>query len=234
MMMNWRQKIEIFTILNLFLSLRGHNTIAFTSHTSIVKTYSTKAPEIRSRKKLYSGDESSKRNRNTIVDDRVDRKNNILWRRAPGYWKEPSNLEIELRQFWASIGISIKDSEPPSIPNEALLNHFNRHDLRYGIYSQGGREIVSEALNGARIMPGKWSDAVEKSPELNQLLQHNHSGLSREIPPMPFQVRKRIEISTDDLNDFDPVKSYYENRWKHRIGRRSKGHWSKELVLSEL
>lgn len=172
-------------------------------------------------------------------------------RRPPGYWTEISNIETELREFWISVNVHVRDSDPPPIPNEALLNHFNRHDLRYGIYSHGGREIISEVLNGARIMPGKWSVAVQQSPELKQLLSPGNpksDGLSKEIPPMPFQVRKRIEANLNlngnggngEINSIelseedDPIKLYYENRWSHRNGRKPKGHWTKELVLADL
>jgi len=163
--------------------------------------------------------------------------NNVVLNKRPGrkprgYWLDLSNVESELRLFWSDINVNINVSEPPPIPNEALLIHFDRHDLRHGIYSQGGKKIVAQILGGSRIMPGKWKDAVRTSPELIQLLDESNpkkEGLSKNIPPMPSQIKKKIEKTKKEN-----FHLYYKNRWSHRSGRKPKGHWSEEQVLSEL
>ncbi len=190
--------------------------------------------------KLNSLQQSKKDNDDSFNDETPQRKaNRRPVRQTPGYWQNISNVENELRLFWSSMNVPISESDPPPIPNEALLNYFNRHDLRYGIYTQGGREIVSKMLNGARIMPGKWMEAVETSPELKKLLNSDNpksNGLSKDLPPMPLQVKRRIEENRSKVNHdgTDPIERYYDQRWAHRSGRKPKGYWTKELAISEL
>ena len=57
------------------------------------------------------------------------------------------------------------------IPNEIVLQYFGRHDLRAAIASQGGRSLLAEVLP-ARIMPGRWDQAIrQNSRELQTLMQ---------------------------------------------------------------
>jgi len=129
-------------------------------------------------------------------------------RRHPrGYWADINNIRTEILAFWSSLSIPIPISEQskPPIPNESLLNHFLRHDLRYGIASHGGREVVSYRLGGARVMPGKWKEAV-LTRELRLLLDQQQQQkkrndgddglnvwepLSEEIPPVPPQEKNK-------------------------------------------
>jgi len=51
--------------------------------------------------------------------------------------------------------------QPPPLPSEYLLNYFNRNDLRWAIAQMGGRENASHLLGGAKIIPGRWKEAME-------------------------------------------------------------------------
>jgi len=64
--------------------------------------------------------------------------------------------------------VNIPSYQPPPVPSEHLLNYFNRNDLRWGIAQMGGRVNVSYLL-GAKIIPGKWKEAIELE-EVKQLL----------------------------------------------------------------
>ncbi|OEU23233.1 hypothetical protein FRACYDRAFT_233403 [Fragilariopsis cylindrus CCMP1102] len=87
-------------------------------------------------------------------------------RKPRGYWKNITNIEYELRTLWTEKAIQISDNAvdnddnndndndkllinllyPPPIPNEALLNYWNRHDIRNAIRSYGGRTLLAEDL----------------------------------------------------------------------------------------
>jgi len=118
-------------------------------------------------------------------------------KRPRAFWKDINNIESELRLFWTSINVDIPFTDPPPIPNEALLNHFERHDLRYAISNNGGRVVIAEKLGGANLIPGKWSDAVKDSKEIQCLLQPDNpagAGLSYDIPPIaPFVKGKLVK-----------------------------------------
>mmetsp|Transcript_29872 Transcript_29872/g.45815 ORF Transcript_29872/g.45815 Transcript_29872/m.45815 type:complete len:427 (-) Transcript_29872:1240-2520(-) len=146
-------------------------------------------------------------------------------RRPKYYWNNISNIEAELRAFWEYAEVKIAPDEPPVIPNETLLNHFERYDLKNAIVIQGGREEMSQTLGGARIMPGKWADAVKYSPELQKLLKDT-PGLSPHRPPLSPQQRKNANKSSG-AHDID-------HRWAHKEGRKPRGYWNKENVISEL
>jgi hypothetical protein len=147
-------------------------------------------------------------------------------RHAPGYWQNITNVEIEFEQFWSNLGVNT--SRPPTIPNEALLNHFERNDLRYVVVSHGGRASLSKKLGGTRIMPGRWMEAVESSPELEALLQNaSHGLLSRTIPPLSPQQKKEHQVK-------NVLSATNRTRWNHSPLRRPKGYWSIETVLKEL
>jgi hypothetical protein len=85
-------------------------------------------------------------------------------RKPRGYWKNITNIEYELRNLWIEkmqisnnannddnnngdkLLVKLLYEYPPPIPNEALLNYWNRHDIRNAIRSYGGRTLLSEDL----------------------------------------------------------------------------------------
>ena len=85
------------------------------------------------------------------------------------YWQSQDNLRAELYRFWDELSVTIPSDQPPPIPSEYLLNHFHRNDLRWGISQMGGRENVAHILGGAKVIPGKWEQAIEFD-EMKQLL----------------------------------------------------------------
>jgi hypothetical protein len=116
-------------------------------------------------------------------------------RRPRAFWKDIHNIQNELRLFWSSVNVDINPSQPPPIPNEALLNHFERHDLRYAIANMGGRNIVATQLGNATLVPGKWSDAIQQSDEVKQLLKKDNikgKGLSKAVPPIARHVKRTL------------------------------------------
>mmetsp|Transcript_36530 Transcript_36530/g.79901 ORF Transcript_36530/g.79901 Transcript_36530/m.79901 type:complete len:461 (-) Transcript_36530:556-1938(-) len=147
-------------------------------------------------------------------------------RRPNGYWSDRDNLRKEIEMFWHDVGVTT--TSPPTlspIPNEALLNHFGRNDLRWAIARHGGREAVSEWMGGVPLVPGKWAEAVATCSEVQQLLDpSNVAGrkLSADVPPKSPQAEHR-----------DIISSSTKPRWKHRPGRKPKGYWTEERVLVE-
>ena len=116
-------------------------------------------------------------------------------RRPSSFWSDINNVERELRTFWEDLEVPISSRHPPIIPSEALLNHFERNDLRYAIAYHGGREAVADWL-GAELVPGKWADAVKSCWEVKELLStENPYGkkLSIDVPPIARHVRRALE-----------------------------------------
>ncbi len=116
-------------------------------------------------------------------------------RRPSSFWADLNNIETELRLFWSSINVPIPSDEPPPIPNEALLNHFERHDLRYALANMGGRDVVSVRLDGAKLIPGKWTQAVATCKEVQYLLHPSNPagrGLSEDVPPIAPYVKRSL------------------------------------------
>jgi hypothetical protein len=142
-------------------------------------------------------------------------------RRPRFYWLDQTNLCNELYQFWSNLGVST-DPSYPAIPNERLLMYFDRHDLRAAIVKNGGRASVSQLLNGAPIMAGRWKIAVRSSPELQQILQNKNTGLSPERSP-------RSDTTVTSMES-----SIVPKLWSHQSGRNRKGHWSLQMVIQEL
>lgn len=161
-------------------------------------------------------------------------------RRPPCYWQDIENVERELCEFWSHLGIKLPDNgEPPTIPNEALLNHFERNDLRYAIVSYRGRKALSARLGGARVMPGRWTQAVKTSPELQALLLNSTHGLSPDLPPRSPQQKKQqrsdngtIESNVSQSSDARQVR--IATRWNHSPSRKPPGYWSLKMVFREL
>lgn len=115
-------------------------------------------------------------------------------KRPSAFWANIKNVEFELRLFWSSVNVPISSSEPPPIPNETLLNHYERHDLRYAI-AKKGRKALSQELGKAKIIPGKWSDAIHQSEEVQCLLSPDNpagSGLSKDAPPIAPHKQRRL------------------------------------------
>lgn len=147
-------------------------------------------------------------------------------RRPKYYWSNLSNVEAELRQFWSiDCGIDLgsclspnapKQSPPslsqlPPIPNNMLLFQYQRHDLRAAIATHGGRERLSQLLGGAPILPGRWKEALQQSPVLQQLVkQHPHV---RQERPEPWTKKQ-------------PTRDH--------SNKKPKGYWSLPVIIQEL
>ena len=90
------------------------------------------------------------------------------------YWHDKENMKKELTSFWEEdLNVTLTNffpNQPPPIPSEFLLNHFNRNDLRWAIAQMGGRHTVSHVLGGAKVIPGKWKEA--KKMDMMQSLLH--------------------------------------------------------------
>lgn len=117
-------------------------------------------------------------------------------RRPSSFWADLNNIESELRKFWKTLNVPISPKDPPPIPNEALLNHFERNDLRYAIANMGGRDSVSIKLNGAKLIPGKWTQAVVTCREVQYLLHPSNpagKGLSEDVPPIAPYIKRTLQ-----------------------------------------
>ena len=160
-------------------------------------------------------------------------------RRPSAYWQEIENIDSELRSFWESIGIDVNDESPLAIPNEALLNHFDRHDLRYAIANFGGREYVAQRLGGAELISGKWNEAC-RHPYIEALLSPDNTagkGLSKSVPPIAPHVKRalaRIAEQNGKNSDLHQLRYRQGERWAHQVTRKPRGYWSEEKVLEEL
>ena len=147
-------------------------------------------------------------------------------RRPRNYWTEPDNLAREIRLFWeqdcglenysASIGTTL-------IPSENLLYYYGRHDLRAALVSTGGRETVAELLGGARILPGRWKEAVQ-DPQIQALLAIDPT-LSADLSPVSAANVNQTESSSADTSS---------PKWSHASDRRPKGFWNLQRVVQEL
>ena len=138
-------------------------------------------------------------------------------RRPKYYWTDPANLRKELCEFWTAHGVYIENDTPPTIPNEVILRHYERHDLRAAIVTNGGRETVSRLIGGAPIMAGRWQEAIQQSPELRALI-HLDPSLCVERPP----------------HVGGSPRSSSTRPWSHQSGRKPKGYWSLQSVVQEL
>jgi len=160
-------------------------------------------------------------------------------RKPRGYWKSVANIDRELRDQWLeAIGtINSKNKSdnlfsllyPPPVPNEALLNHWNRHDLRNAIWSFGGRKTLAEALTehsqstthdsksqnknhtDCYIIPGKWKEMTgfrqHKStttphPLISMVLEHDPL-LHPERAPVSRGQMKRLQSKRYGMSEED-------------------------------
>jgi hypothetical protein len=160
-------------------------------------------------------------------------------RRPNNYWKLKKNLKFELRQLWESVNVSIPQDQPPPIPNEALLNYWERHDIRAAIVTNGGRQELAERLGGAEIIPGKWVNATQTS-FVQALVASDHK-LHKYAPPVSPQQIKQI-LTTTANNDTainiklerDVLQNPQRQRWAYQDGRNPKGYWDQQMVIQEL
>ena len=148
-------------------------------------------------------------------------------RKPAGYWKDVGNIENEIRSLWESVTVNIPSDEPPPIPNEALLNYWKRHDIRSAISQIGGRDILSEEMNGAFVVPGKWKEAA-KTVWVKKVIA-NDQNLDRGVPP-PSPQQAKLRRSGDSMRT---AKLQDRKRWIHQGSRRQKGFWSSEEVVIE-
>jgi hypothetical protein len=133
-------------------------------------------------------------------------------RRPRHYWSDPNNFKAELEQFWSDCGVDPSDYPTLLIPNEGLLVHYGRHDLRAALSSAGGRPLVAELLD-ARIMPGRWQEAVQEE-----------------------QIQALIQVDDSLSEDQSPsaTASSSEDKWSHQSGRKPKGYWTLQRVVEGL
>jgi hypothetical protein len=156
-------------------------------------------------------------------------------RKPKYYWSDLANLRTELDIFWKDRGVVVgKGSAKKSgmgrivIPNETLLLHYRKHDLRGAIASHGGRYAVADKLECAlptgtkvEVMSGTWTLAAHESPELRSLIQLDPL-LSKELPPtISSQSRSSTGLGG--------------RRWSHNPARHPKGYWnSRTAVIQSL
>jgi hypothetical protein len=195
------------------------------------------------------------------------------------YWKDVQNIEQELRGQWeaalmlgnrgdddverndgaaALLHKLLPPDRPPPIPNEALLNHWKRNDLRAAI-RQFGRPYLAEllllerrgddgdqrvgpavdaALTDAMIVPGKWKEAV-RWPIVRHVVQADDSLCMDSAPPSSQRVR--LMKDTYNMTEKEIEEWMQGGRWQYRnstthgeAGRREKGYWSKKTIMNAL
>ena len=144
-------------------------------------------------------------------------------RRPRNYWRDLTNVEEELRLQWESCSVSIPKHNPPPIPNESLLNYWKRHDLRSAIVAHGGRERLSHLLNGAEIIPGKWTQATNLT--VIQELVASDPDLDLSVPPLSPQ-----QLKTQRQNHRIQRR---KGRWAHSQDRKPQKYWTKKIILEE-
>eukprot|EP00986_Skeletonema_menzelii_P011946 scaffold6334_cov139-Skeletonema_menzelii.AAC.6 len=152
------------------------------------------------------------------------------------FWHDEQNIKEELLSFWDELNVPIHPDQPPPIPSEFLLNHFNRNDLRWGIAQFGGRENLSHALNGALIIPGKWKEAKElvMMQPLLHLIDNDRGDSKR-------STRRNSETRANSINSNNHtqplvamvVESSMSNNTALQQPRK-KECWSKEKAIRDL
>jgi hypothetical protein len=185
------------------------------------------------------------------------RRRSISSRRKPNYyWNDIRNVRTSFYEFWEDLNVTTTFNDrrlPPAIPSEALLNHFERYDLRQVIIKYGGREFLSEQLGGAEIIPGKWKDAVGESYLVKELVKDVAHGLHADLPPLSPQQKKKVstsQLDTDnhgedgvagsvDTSSPDPALILLTNRtqrwsYKNKETRKPMRYWSLPVLIEEL
>lgn len=141
---------------------------------------------------------------------------------------------------------TIQKNAPPLIPNEYLLNYFNRNDLRWAISSLGGRENVAHLLGGSKIIPGKWKEAKEVEevayliPKMKELDKEGIKSKRRDVKTgkenEPIQ-NKRQMVGMQQSQDIKGGGNVVENASTNESNRgdsTTKEFWSKEKAIKEL
>ena len=171
------------------------------------------------------------KNENSVLVSRRHRqiRKKAVDRKPRYYWLDRMNLHREFVDFWSNLGVSTNDTSP-TIPNESLLMHYERHDLRAAIVKNGGRHAVSILLNHAPIMPGRWKDAISTCIEVQQLIHRNDTILSPDRPP--WHIKTAADISS--VTVLPVVDTNNTKLWSHHEGRNQKGHWNLQIVVQEL
>lgn len=149
------------------------------------------------------------------------------------YWNDIENVRLELAQFWKNLNITSFPENQPPIPSEALLSHFERHDLRGVIVKYGGKDDLSYELGGVPIVPGKWKDAVRNSSIVQDLLRNESHGLLHDIPPLSPQQKKKALL---EENADGTLISRKKTRWSHKSKdeRRPIKYWNLGKVVDKL
>ena len=165
-------------------------------------------------------------------------------RKPRNYWQSASNLRNELIQFWTSHNVPIDrihPGQPPPIPSEYILNFFERNDLRGAIASNGGREHVSYMLGGAKIIPGKWKDAVEieEVKYLLPLMSSNEESSKAESRVSSDQNVRHHSSIMNRTFDYQPrlidvVKYSNETCNANAATKSQKEFWTQERAVLEL
>jgi len=175
---------------------------------------SPRLPRLLSSSTLLSSHDNAVDQSTVSLRRRRQRRRKSINRRPKYYWTKQSNMKRELLQFWKDCGVELISNQPILIPNETLLRYYERHNIRAAIASQGGRKTLSKRLGGARVMPGRWTLAVQQSIELQQLVRINDR-FSEDRPP-PLNHDRTA------------------GRWEHQNGRKPKGYWDLRRVVEEL
>lgn len=175
---------------------------------------------------------------------RQKRRTVLTRRRKPRfYWQSPDNLRNELHVFWEELNVTVHPDEPPPIPSEYLLTQFDRNDLRWGVASFGGRENLSHVL-GAKIVPGKWSDAVklDEVKQLLPLLKAKDAGTNNREEPLQKDTAKTQHSHGDEWNakfhsstTNETLKSLVSpSAPSNETGSQLKEFWTKEKAVRDL
>ena len=157
-------------------------------------------------------------------------------RRPRNYWLDPTNLRRGLVDFWRNdcgLGGEIRtvmNPSRPTVPNEVFLFYHGRHDLRAALARNGGREDVSEKLDYAPVMPGRWREAVRECPELMQALISRDSNLSLQRPPRIVTSNAVHQRPIHGNNTLLQQKA--QRQWSQ--SRKPIGYWSLQRLLEEL
>jgi hypothetical protein len=154
------------------------------------------------------------------------------------YWQSTSNLRDELALFWEVHNVTVDKIKPP-IPSEHLLNYFKRNDLRGAIASYGGRERVSNLLGGAKIIPGRWKDALEIEEVECLLPLMNDAGveeriLSQQSRAICTDLNMEYNAVNEQLRLVDLVQQTANHTSKDETTESKSEFWNKEKAVLKL
>ncbi len=214
-------------------------------HKSLNLRYTTIRPLLAASEKIEYKDNSP----NIFIyrKPRQTRRASTRKRKRRNYWTSIDNLRHELEIFWKEVDAPLNDlypNQPPPIPNEYLLNFFERNDLRWGIAQMGGRETVSHLLDGADIVPGKWKDAKDLKivkhlvPRMQQLTrkESNQQTKSKLLqPPLETTNSTINELQCEDSRLISVVYNRSESADLEENTNKTKTEfWTKERAVQQL